>query len=135
MNSFSPLGHEWTTLQNNHEQYEKNCLLIKLTATVLCALALAEGITIILIGPTLFVFWLMEGILRTSQSRLGDRLLHIEALLRQDQPEQAAAYQLHSEWQAGRPGSLGLIGEYLSNAARPTVAFPYALLLIGGLLP
>jgi len=94
---------------------------------------LAEGFPDLLIVPTLLVFWLMEGIFRTSQSRLGSRLLRLEAHLRQDPPS-GAAYQLHSEWQAGRPGMLGLLGEYLGNAARPTVAFPYPLLLIGALL-
>lgn len=131
MNSLSPLGHEWTTLQNNHEQYEKNSLSIKLTATLFGALGLILGLSATLTGLTLLVFWLIEAIFRTSQSRLGSRLLQLEALLRQSPPPQTAAYQLHSAWQAGRPGMIGLMREYLANAARPTVAFPYALLLIG----
>lgn len=130
----SPLGHEWATLQDSHEQYEKNSLLIKLVATLFCAIGLAEGLPAALLVPTLLIFWLMEGIFRTSQSRLGERLLQVEALLRQNPPPEASAYQFHSEWQASRPGSLGLILEYLSNAARPTVAFPYPLLLIGAFL-
>lgn len=130
----TPHGHEWATLQNNHEQYEKNSLLIKLLATLFCAIGLAEGLPAALLVPTLLIFWLIEGIFRTSQSRLGERLLKLEALLRQNPPPEAGAYQFHSEWQATRPGSLGLILEYLANAARPTVAFPYPLLLIGALL-
>ena len=131
MNSLSPLGHEWTTLQNNHEQYEKNSLSIKLTATLFGALGVILGLSATLTGLTLLVFWLIEAIFRTSQSRLGSRLLQLEALLRQSPPPQTAAYQLHSAWQASRPGTIGLMREYLANAARPTVAFPYALLLIG----
>nr|MBL8410110.1 hypothetical protein [Dechloromonas sp.] len=130
----SPLGHEWATLQHDHEQYEKNSLLIKLVATLFCAIGLAEGLPAALLIPAILIFWLMEGIFRTSQSRLGERLLKVETLLRQNPLPEAAAYQLHSEWQANRPGSLGLILEYLGNAARPTVAFPYPLLLIGAFL-
>lgn len=131
MNSLSPLGHEWTTLQNNHEQYEKNSLSIKLTATLFGALGVILGLSATPTGLVLLVFWLIEAIFRTSQSRLGSRLLQLEALLRQSPPPQTAAYQLHSAWQAGRPGTIGLMREYLANAARPTVAFPYVLLLIG----
>lgn len=130
----TPLGHEWATLQDNHEQYEKNSLLIKLLAILFCAIGLAEGLPAALLVPTLLIFWLMEGIFRTSQSRLGERLLKVEALLRQNPLPEATAYQLHSEWQASRPGSFGLVLEYLGNSAQPTVAFPYPLLLIGAFL-
>lgn len=126
------LGQEWTTLQNNHEQYERASLCVKLLAILLCALGFAlamhEVVTILL----LLVLWLQEGIFRTSQARLGRRLLRIEQAIRNGE---TSAFQLHSEWLATRPGSFGLIAEYAANSVRPTVAYPYLpLLLLIGLL-
>ena len=40
------------------------------------------------------------------------------------------AYQLHTEWLKNRPSVFGLILEYAKHAARPTVAFPYVVLLV-----
>lgn len=37
--------------------------------------------------------------------------------------------QLHSDWQASRPGGAALLLEYLKSALRPTVALPYPLLM------
>ncbi|HYD61328.1 MAG TPA: hypothetical protein VEC35_13270 [Noviherbaspirillum sp.] len=125
----SLLAHEWTTLQNNYEQYEKNSLLIKLASTalfVLCLLALDAAIAV----TVMLILWIQEGILRTYQSRLGDRLLRLEQLLRQASPQVAYACQLHTEWQAARPGFGGLLVEYAKSTLRPTVAFPYAVLTL-----
>lgn len=121
------LGQEWITLQNNHEQYERASLFIKLLAILLCALgfalALHEVVTILL----LLVLWIQESIFRTSQARLGVRLLCIEQAIRSGE---SLAFQLHSEWQASRPGTFGLIAEYAASAVRPTVAYPYLPLLL-----
>ena len=123
----SALGHEWAILQDNHEQYEKNSLLIKLGGIALfvacLALPLDAAITVLL----LLILWVQEGIFRTSQSRLGVRILRLEQLLRQDAPQ--AGYQLHTEWQASRPGVAGLLAEYGRSMLRPTVAFPYVVLM------
>ena len=129
MNPLSPLGQEWTTLQNNHEQYERSSLLIKLSAVFFSLLGLMFDFPALYLVAMLLILWLMEGIFRTSQSRLGTRLLQLEELLRQHPLPEAAAYQLHTTWLAARPSMLGLIGEYLANAARPTVAFPYVVLI------
>lgn len=134
MNQCSPLGQEWTTLQNNYEQYEKDSLRIKLTGVIFCGVGLALGFGTLLIGAVLLILWLMEGIFKTYQSRLGTRLLQLEDLLRRNPPDEAAAYQFHSAWLASRPGSLGLVAEYLASAARPTVAFPYVALLLAALM-
>ncbi|MDP2788270.1 MAG: hypothetical protein Q8O79_09390 [Pseudomonadota bacterium] len=121
------LGQEWIALQNNHEQYEKGALLIKLLAVVLCAVGFALALHEVLIGALLLVLWLQEGIYRTSQARLGVRILRIEQGLKTGEN---AAFQLHSEWLASRPGLFGLLAEYAASALRPTVAFPYAVLLL-----
>ena len=132
------LGQEWRTLQHNHEHYERSALLIKLTCLVLTTASLAFGLPLGWIAITIGLCWLQEGIYKTFQSRLSDRLLRIEVLLRQPELPRAAM-QLHSEWLTGRPGSLALVIGYVASAGRPTVAFPYLpiLLLLGfdGLLP
>lgn len=119
----SPLGSEWVALQQDHERYEALALLVKLVAVVLATVGLALSWPAAAAILPLPVLWLQEGILRTSQSRLGARLLRVES-------GSGEAFRLHSEWQADRPGTIGLLGEYTRNALRPTVAFPYAVLLI-----
>lgn len=126
----SPLAHEWSTLQNNYEQYEKSSLLIKLGATAVFvsgpALALDAAVSV----AVMLILWVQEGILRTGQARLGDRIMRIEQLLRQATPQVAYACQLHTEWLAARPGFGGLLAEYAKSMLRPTVAFPYAVLML-----
>ena len=126
----SALAQAWITLQNNFEQYEKWCLWIKLMAVALTAASMMgllpwKGATVLLL-----MLWLQEGILRTSQSRLGAHLLQLEQRHAQHADMAAGALTLHTEWQANRPGIVGLVAEYLRNALRPTVAYPYALLVL-----
>ncbi|MFN3303907.1 MAG: hypothetical protein ACK44A_09325 [Roseateles sp.] len=64
--------------------------------------------------------------LKTFQARLGERLLAVEAALKSGG---GVAMQLHSDWQASRPGGAALLLEYLKSALRPTVALPYPLLM------
>jgi hypothetical protein len=134
MDSKTLLGQEWQTLQDNHEQHERNALCIKLACLALCLVGLALRAPPVWIGITVLLCWGQEGIYKTYQSRLAERLLRIEALLGQPEPEQPAM-QLHSEWTASRPGSIGLIVSYALSACRPTVAFPYLpivlMLLVG----
>jgi hypothetical protein len=126
----SSLGHEWATLQNNHEQYERSSLLIKLGGIALLLACTAMQLDATTTGLLLLVMWVQEGIFRTCQSRLGARILRIERLLKQASPESSAGYQLHSEWQVSRPGFGGLLAEYGKSIARPTVAFPHVLLIL-----
>jgi len=127
MSDASALGQEWITLQNNFEQYEKAGLLIKLFAIALCALGFALALHEVVISALLLVLWLQEGIFRTYQARLGERILRLEQGLKTGE---TVEYQLHSEWLASRPGMFGLLAEYGASALRPTVAFPYAALLV-----
>jgi flagellar biosynthesis component FlhA len=121
------LSQEWNTLQNNYEQYEKSALLIKLTAVVLCAIGVVLGIDTFVVAMIVLVLWVQEGIFRTYQSRLGDRLMRVEKLLAGDEQSEGAAFQLHTEWHANRPGVAGLIAQYAANTLKPTIAFPYAI--------
>jgi len=124
------LSQEWNTLQNNYEQYEKSALLIKLAAIALCAIGLVLAVETTMIVAVVLVLWVQEGIFRTYQSRLGDRLLRIEKLLAGEAQSEGAAFQLHTEWQVCRPGAVGLITQYAANIRKPTVAFPYAILVV-----
>jgi hypothetical protein len=126
------LGHEWAILQNNHEQYERTSLLIKLAGIALFLACLALSLDVVIAMLLLLAVWVQEAIFRTSQSRLGQRILRIEQLIKVGRAEGSADalnYQLHSEWLATRPGTTGLLAEYGSNMLRPTVAFPYVVLM------
>ena len=129
MNPSEPLGQEWMTLQNNHEHYERGALALKLVSVVLAFALLAVNLPAPIVACVVAALWLQEGIYRTSQSRLGARLLVLERLIRGD--ESGMPFQLHTQWQAARPGVGGLLREYLSNAGRPTVAYSYVVLLLG----
>ncbi len=124
------LGREWSTLQRDCEHYERSALWIKLAAPALYVLTLPVGLDALTTGVLIAVLWLQEAILRTSQSRLAARLLRVEALLHDGAAPAGSACQLHTEWVAGRPGTAGLLSEYLANALRPTVAFPYGVIIL-----
>lgn len=130
--SSAPLQQEWTTLQHQHEQYERGALLIKLASVALFAFGLVCRLGPLWLGLLLGLLWLQEAMLKTYQARLGARLLRVEQGLRQDPAP--AAFQLQSEWAATRPGGLGLLAEYGRSALKPTVAFPYAVLLLALIL-
>jgi len=95
---------------------------VKLVAVVLATLGIALSWPALAAILPLPVLWLQEGILRTSQARLAARLLQIES-------GASDPWRLHTEWQAGRSGVVGLLTEYVGNSLRPTVAFPYVVLL------
>lgn len=127
------LSHEWATLQNNHEQHERNSLLVKLASVALLAASPALGLNAPVAVAILLMLWLQEAMLRTFQARLAERILRVERLLRDHPDQPGAACQLHTEWLASRPGAAGLLGQYGRNMLRPTVAFPYAALVLLGL--
>lgn len=129
MSAIDPSGlpAEWAVLQNNIEQYEKSGLAIKLAAVALFAGALVFALSETLTAALILILWVQEAVLRTFQSRLVIRILKIEEMLRQ---AGGAAFQLHSEWTASRKGALGMLVEYAGAALRPTVAFPYVVLLL-----
>jgi hypothetical protein len=132
MPTLPTLSQEWTTLQDNHERYETGGLLLKLAGVAIWGVGMAWGRHELLVNLLVLILWIQEGVYRTFQARLGVRILRIEALLGRDDAE-GAAFQLHSEWLANRPGVAGLLAEYGKSALRPTVAFPYAVLLLIGL--
>lgn len=128
MSTNTGLQQEWNTLQNNIERYEHSALWLKLAAI---ALTLSAGSLPPVLAPALLlILWLQEGIFRTSQARLGERIVQVEQMLAAGEADGGKACQLHSQWLAQRPGTVGLLLEYARSALRPTVAFPYPLLLV-----
>ena len=133
MNQHALLAQKWQTLHNNHEQYEKLALLIKLGSLGLCLAGLAFGLPLRWTALAVALSWLLEGIFKTYQGRLATRLLRVECLLREEQPE-LQAMQLYTDWSLQRPGILHLLLGYAASACRPTVTLPYLplLLALGG---
>lgn len=130
MDTKEHLAQEWTTLQNNHESYERSALWIKLVAVMLSALAWVSGLVPEVAGALVLILWAQEAVLKTWQNRLADRLTGIEARFRGASEGVDLPFQLHSRWQAQRPALLGLLLGYARSAIRPTVAFPYVALLL-----
>lgn len=121
----TPLEEEWLLLQRQHEAYEFAALAIKGAGVAL--LTFHAPLVILLLA----VLWLQEAIVKTFQSRLGGRLLRLEAMLHEGTGQ---PMQLHTAWLASRPGGFALAAEYLRSACRPTVAFPYPALMVISLL-
>ena len=120
----SPLHHEWLALQGQHERYEALALAVKLVAIAGTVVVADNTLALALLA----LLWLQEAVLKTFQSRLGDRLLAVEAAVRSG--HDATPMQLHSDWLANRPSGVAMLGQYLKSALRPTVALPYALLML-----
>ncbi len=133
MNINDLLGQEWVTLQNNFEQYERSALLIKGASLLVCLAGFFLALDAMLMAGVVLVCWLQEGIVRTFQSRLGQRILKVEALVAQGaiSPSTALPFQLHSEWLATRSQGVALLKEYAASALRPTVAYPHVLFFVG----
>ena len=115
----------WKYLHSDIERYEKWSLIIKLTtiSTVLIAYGLSINVLIIVIF--ILIFWLQDAIWKTYQARLSEHVIYVEKHASDEQ-----MYSLYSHYEANRPGGAALIVEYLKTALRPTVAFPYSILLV-----
>lgn len=120
------LVKEWQALHNSHESYEQYALIIKLFSVAVTLFSLAfyhESMVIILI---LAVLWLQEGIWKTYQARTCYRIELIEQALTDNNLE---AFQFYRQWSENRPSSAGLVMEYIKNALKPTVIYPYIPLI------
>ena len=97
------LTQEWAILQHNHEQHERNSLLIKLAGVALLAASPALALSVPASVALLLVLWLQEAILRTFQARIGERILRIEQLLREgaEQPLPRHRRERHRDLELG----------------------------------
>lgn len=129
MNDQNALIREWEQLQSHVEASERQALHLKVVAVILGAAAMLFGDQYALLGVVLMaILWLQNAIWTTFQERMSTRLLRVEnAIARR---EDIAPFQLNASWQAQRPGLAGLLFEYLKQALRPTVAFPYPVLML-----
>ncbi|WP_196157131.1 hypothetical protein [Reinekea sp. G2M2-21] len=126
------LQQEWLLHQAQYDAYERMSLIIKLFAIAALIAMLALMIDFLLSLVTLSVIWLLDGIWKTYQSRIEQRLLVLEAALGTDaeSPSTAQAFQFNREFERLRPSGTGLFVEYLKQACRPTVAVVYAVLIL-----
>ncbi|MCF2949067.1 hypothetical protein L0668_13175 [Paraglaciecola aquimarina] len=131
-NQLTSLQQEWTTLQNQFDSYEKYSLMIKLfNILVTCCLVFVLDLGCWAIFVCAMI-WLQDGIWKTFQARMGERLEQVEnALAGADLTDSSTlGMQFNSAWAESRKGALGLIAEYIKQSLKPTVAYPHVLLII-----
>jgi hypothetical protein len=128
------LQSEWITLQNQFDSYEKCSLAIKLFSILICCIlvfALDAGLWSLLVVA---ILWLQDAIWKTFQNRIGQRLEIVEQAI-QDNPHHVPEHLLHMgmqynlAWNQSRPRVIGLISEYIKQSLKPTVAYPYVVLI------
>ncbi|GAB2692142.1 hypothetical protein Q4574_18205 [Aliiglaciecola sp. 3_MG-2023] len=129
MNTMTPnaLHQEWTTLQYQYDSYEKFSLLIKVFSGVICSFLVLHVQLDFIIPLLCGVFWMLDGIWKTFQGRISDRLLIVEKGLLN--PIQDDGMQYNSLWEVNRPSSTKLAASYLTNALTPTVLAPHLMLI------
>jgi hypothetical protein len=113
------LQSEWVTLQNQFDSYEKCSLAIKLFVWSLLVVV---------------ILWLQDAIWKTFQNRIGQRLEVVEQAI-QDNPHHVPEHLLHMgmqfnlAWSQSRPRAISLVSEYIKQSLKPTVAYPYVVLI------
>ncbi len=126
------ISNEWMLLQNQYDGYEKYSLVIKLLAMIVFYCShISEKIGWIVLF-LLAVFWLQDAIWKTFQARIELRLLALEEALSDrdiDANKHFVAFQFNSDFLAKRTSQLALLKEYCLQSLRPTVAFPYVVLI------
>jgi hypothetical protein len=119
---------EWCLLQNQFDSYEKHSLYIKLLSVIVLLAAEISDVINIFIVLVLVVLWLQDAIWKTFQSRIELRLFQIEKYISEKNEE--SAFQFNSEYHRVRLSGISLIIEYAHQSIRPTVAFPYSILIL-----
>ncbi len=130
--TISQLSSEWSLLQNQFDSYEKHSLLIKLSSIGVLSAAYFTNHLSVFVLLLLFILWLQDAIWKTFQARIDARLLLLEDYLSNEhalENRDGIAFQFNSLYAQNRPGSVGLLKEYLSQSLRPTVAFPHIVLV------
>jgi len=126
----SDFQKEWAILHNDIEKYEKFSIVIKLFSVLISVLCISyilnEWVTVTFI----LILWLQDGIWKTFQKRLEARILFVEKNLNHETVDNDIPFQFYSQWENKRQGIKGLLIEYISNSAKPTVAYPYFLLIV-----
>ncbi|GGD64457.1 hypothetical protein [Lacimicrobium alkaliphilum] len=121
---------QWITLHRQYEHYEYLALVIKLAGVMTALTGLFSAMDCWPVLLILAVLWLLEGIWKTFQARLEVSLMALE-----NTQAETTLFPVYNNWQQNRPGLVTLVGQYLRASLRPTVAFPYIVLMLIILLP
>jgi len=124
MNDFQ---NEWAIIHNDIEKYQRFSLIIKLFSILICTLSITTSINPFVTIFIILILWLQDGIWKTFQQRLESRILIIESNIKNKTDNNS--FQLYSEWQENRSGAIKLVTEYMFNSLKPTVAYPYIVLI------
>jgi hypothetical protein len=122
------LQSEWVTLQNQFDSYEKCSLDIKLLSIMLCCIlvfALDAGIWSLLVVA---ILWLQDGIWKTFQNRIEQRLEVVEQAIQEHRSQ--IGMQFNLAWSHARPSVMGLLVDYIKQSLKPTVAYPHVILIV-----
>jgi len=124
---------ENTSIENMSEQQktEIEAAALKLTSIIVCLFGFMANLNPIITSLLLLVLWLQEAIWKTFQGRTEQRLLVLEKAYQtgHETNNETQPLQFYRHWTETRPGTTKLIAEYLGNAIRPTIAYPYVALL------
>jgi len=124
MNDFQ---NEWAIIHNDIEKYQRFSLIIKLFSILICTISITTSSNPFVTIFIILVLWLQDGIWKTFQQRLESRILLVESNIKNKTDNNS--FQLYSEWQENRSGTIKLITEYILNSLKPTVAYPYIVLI------
>lgn len=119
---------EWCLLQNQFDSYEKHSLYLKIVGIISLVATTLLSLPVFLSALLLLIIWFQDAIWKTFQARIEQRLLQVEDYIASDSDE--SAFQFNNEFLRVRATGLSLIGEYIRQSIRPTVAFPHALLIL-----
>ncbi len=122
--------HEWAIIHSDIERYEQFSLIIKLFSVFISTLSVAYSINAFWAVCLILTLWLQDGIWKTFQKRLEARIGFIEEKMHSEHNKDNESFQLYSQWEGNRLGTAHLIKEYLFNAIKPTVAYPYLILVV-----
>jgi len=125
-------SQEWVVLHNDHEKYERYSLLIKLVSVIICFVAISFDLSSVIAILFIGIIWLQDGIWKTFQSRMSDRILLVERYIKEQAVSDngEVAFQFYSDWDKSPKGTASLLKEYFRNSIRPTVAYPHAVLVL-----
>ena len=129
------LQGEWITLQNQFDSYEKCSLAIKLFSVLICCILVFVLDTGLWPLVVVVILWLQDGIWKTFQNRIGQRLEVVEQAIQDNLHHNSdnasqMGMQFNLAWNQSRPHAIGLVSEYIKQALKPTVAYPYVVLMV-----
>jgi len=123
------LQDEWEILHTGIEKYEQLSLGIKLCCVIVVVLCFAYSLNVWLSLLLICLLWLQDGIWKTFQKRQEARINFLEKSICENPDSNEGAFQFYSQWEDQRQGTAGLIIEYAKNSLKPTVAYPYIVLV------